>query len=78
MRFITTTDAGDLELAIGHLQRAIELDPELADPYVWLSYDYSRLGIGWFRILAHLGKACAFYALPCGPKRPRGWKRLAP
>ena len=43
MRFITTTDHRELELAIGHLQRANELDPELADPYVWLSYDYSRL-----------------------------------
>ena len=42
MRFIGTTDRKDLEIAIQNLQRAVELDPELGDPYGWLTYSYSR------------------------------------
>ncbi|MFQ5744300.1 MAG: tetratricopeptide repeat protein [Acidobacteriota bacterium] len=42
MRFITTTDPGDLEKAVSNLQRAISLDPELGDPHTWLAYGYAR------------------------------------
>jgi tetratricopeptide (TPR) repeat protein len=44
MRFIGTTDRGDLEKAIESLQKAVELDPELGDPYGWLTYAYARDG----------------------------------
>lgn len=44
MRFIATTDRNDLERAIENLRRATELDDELADPHLWLAYDYARLG----------------------------------
>jgi tetratricopeptide (TPR) repeat protein len=44
MRFIHRTDPDDLTHALGHLERARELDPELADPYPWLSYAYMRQG----------------------------------
>ncbi len=42
MRFISTTDVADLEAAIAHLTRALELDPDLGDPYLWLTYAYAR------------------------------------
>jgi len=42
MRFIHRNDPGDLVQARGHLERARELDPELADPYPWLCYVYMR------------------------------------
>ena len=35
---------GDLEKAIESLQKAVELDPELGDPYGWLTYAYARDG----------------------------------
>ncbi|MDX1578590.1 MAG: protein kinase, partial [Gemmatimonadota bacterium] len=44
MRFIRSTDREDLDRAIENLQRATELDQELADPHLWLAYDYARLG----------------------------------
>jgi serine/threonine protein kinase/Flp pilus assembly protein TadD len=44
MRFIHRNDPGDLVDARGHLERARELDPELADPYPWLCYVYMRGG----------------------------------
>jgi serine/threonine-protein kinase len=44
MRFIHRNDPGDLIHARGHLERARELDPELADPYPWLCYVYMREG----------------------------------
>jgi len=43
-RFISETDDRDLEDAIRYLNRAIELDPALSDPYAWLTYVYSRKG----------------------------------
>ncbi len=43
MRYIATTDPRDLEDGLGHLRRAVELDPELAEPYVWMAYGYARL-----------------------------------
>ncbi len=42
MRYIGSTDPADLDAAIENLNRAIELDPELADPYQFLSYSYMR------------------------------------
>jgi tetratricopeptide (TPR) repeat protein len=42
LRFIATTDTEDLQIAISHLRRAIELDPELADRYCWLCYRLLR------------------------------------
>jgi tetratricopeptide (TPR) repeat protein len=44
MRYIHRTDADDLTRAVGHLERARELDPELAEPYPYLCYAYSRQG----------------------------------
>jgi tetratricopeptide (TPR) repeat protein len=43
MRYISTTDRADLEAAIAHLMRATALDPELADPHLWLTYSLARL-----------------------------------
>lgn len=42
MKFIASSDQEDLEIAIKYLQKAIELDPDLIDPYLWLSYGYTR------------------------------------
>jgi serine/threonine protein kinase/tetratricopeptide (TPR) repeat protein len=42
LSYIATTDSAELEAAIQHLTRAIELDPELGDPYPWLTYAYAR------------------------------------
>jgi len=42
MKFIATSNQEDLEAAIGYLQKAIDLDPGLTDPYLWLAYGYSR------------------------------------
>jgi tetratricopeptide (TPR) repeat protein len=44
MRFIGTSDRADLEAAVGHLERARELDRELGDTEVWSAYAYARLG----------------------------------
>jgi len=44
MRFIVTTNPEELRVAETHLERAIELDPELSEPYVWLAYALSRMG----------------------------------
>jgi serine/threonine-protein kinase len=44
MRFIATTDRADLEAAVGHLERARELDAELGDTEIWSAYAYARLG----------------------------------
>jgi tetratricopeptide (TPR) repeat protein len=44
MRFIATSERAELEAAVGHLERARELDPELGDTEVWSAYAYSRLG----------------------------------
>ena len=43
-RFIAHTDQTALETGIRHLKRAIDLDPELAEPYYWLTYAYGRTG----------------------------------
>ena len=42
LRTISRRDAGDLDKALFHLQRALELDPELAEPYPWLCYVHMR------------------------------------
>lgn len=42
MRFTFTTDERELDLAAGFARRAIELDPLLADPHVWLAYAHLR------------------------------------
>jgi tetratricopeptide (TPR) repeat protein len=44
MRYIHRTDPNDLTQAQAHLERARELDPELAEPYPWLCYVYVRQG----------------------------------
>ncbi len=44
MRFIHRTDPEDLSTARGHLERALELDRELGEPYAWLSYVLMRQG----------------------------------
>ena len=43
MRYIATTDPRDLDEGVEHLSRAVELDAELSEPYVWLTYSYARL-----------------------------------
>jgi eukaryotic-like serine/threonine-protein kinase len=43
-RYIVRTRREDLLAAVRLLERALELDPELAEPYEWLTYAYSRLG----------------------------------
>jgi serine/threonine protein kinase/Tfp pilus assembly protein PilF len=44
MRYIATTNRSDLDVGTVYLQRAAELDPELADPHVWLTYGLARQG----------------------------------
>jgi serine/threonine protein kinase/tetratricopeptide (TPR) repeat protein len=44
MRYIATTNRSDLDVGIVYLQRAAALDPELADPHLWLTYGLARLG----------------------------------
>src|SRR5439155_2033243 len=41
-RYIARTRKEDLRLAITHLERALELDPDLFEPYGWLAYAYTR------------------------------------
>src|SRR2546426_918962 len=41
-RYIARTQKEDLSLAITHLERALELDPDLVEPYGWLAYAYTR------------------------------------
>ena len=43
-RYIVRTRREDLLEAVKLLERALELDPELAEPYEWLTYAYTRLG----------------------------------
>ncbi|HEX9054988.1 MAG TPA: tetratricopeptide repeat protein, partial [Gemmatimonadales bacterium] len=42
-RYITGTRREDLDAAVTHLERAIELDPDLGEARMWLCYAYSRL-----------------------------------
>ena len=44
MRYVHRTDSNDLVQARINLERALELDPDLAEPYPWLCYVYSRQG----------------------------------
>lgn len=44
MRYIHRTDPDDLNRAVSYLERALELDPELGEPYPWLCYAYMRQG----------------------------------
>ena len=44
MRYIHRTDPADLDCSARYLERAIELDPELGEPYPWLTYAYMRQG----------------------------------
>src|SRR5207237_2268741 len=44
MRYIHRTDPADLDHSARYSERAIELDPELGEPYPWLSYVYMRQG----------------------------------
>ena len=43
MRYIATTDPRDLDEALEHLNRAVESDPELGEPHIWMAYSYARL-----------------------------------
>jgi len=42
-RFIAQTRREDLDAAVRHLERAVALDPDLAEPHQWLTYAYCRL-----------------------------------
>ncbi|HZI89567.1 MAG TPA: protein kinase [Candidatus Polarisedimenticolia bacterium] len=42
LRFTFTTDEAELDLGAGFARRAIELDPQLSDPHVWLAYALLR------------------------------------
>src|SRR5262249_37612998 len=44
LTFIQTSHPDDLQRARQHLERALELDPELGEPYPWLCNIYSRMG----------------------------------
>jgi DNA-binding winged helix-turn-helix (wHTH) protein/Flp pilus assembly protein TadD len=44
LRNINRRDPADLEKAQQHLERALTLDRELAEPYPWLCYVYNRQG----------------------------------
>lgn len=44
MRFIHRTDPADLDSAARYCERSLELDPELGEPYHWLTYAYVRQG----------------------------------
>jgi len=44
MRYVATTNRSDLDVGIVYLERAAALDPELADPHLWLTYGLARLG----------------------------------
>lgn len=41
-RFIAQTNPKDLEQGISNLNKALTLDSDLAEPYLWLSYAYMR------------------------------------
>ncbi len=42
MRFTFRTDPAELDSAMGYARRAIELDPRLGEPHVWLCYALAR------------------------------------
>jgi TolB-like protein len=44
MRYIHRTDPADLDRSARYSERALELDPELGEPYPWLTYAYMRQG----------------------------------
>jgi eukaryotic-like serine/threonine-protein kinase len=44
MRYIHSTDPDDLTRGIAYAERALQLDPELGEPYPYLCYAYSRQG----------------------------------
>ncbi|NUM76981.1 protein kinase [candidate division KSB1 bacterium] len=41
-KFIAQTDSRDLDIGISYLQKALQLDPDLGEPYPWLCYAYMR------------------------------------
>jgi len=41
-RYIAQTDPADLDAGEAYAKKAVELDDELAEPYMWLMYAYSR------------------------------------
>ncbi|HEX9975093.1 MAG TPA: protein kinase [bacterium] len=41
-RFIAQTNPLDLEQGIANLNKALEIDPDLVEPYLWLAYAYGR------------------------------------
>jgi tetratricopeptide (TPR) repeat protein len=42
-RYITGTRREDLDAAVAHLERALEMDPDLGEASMWLCYAYTRL-----------------------------------
>jgi DNA-binding SARP family transcriptional activator/TolB-like protein len=41
-RYIARAHRADLDIALSHLQRALDLDPDLVEPHAWLAYAYGR------------------------------------
>jgi tetratricopeptide (TPR) repeat protein len=44
LRFVLTSNTEALQNSVKYLERAIELDSELGEPYPFLCYDYCRMG----------------------------------
>jgi tetratricopeptide (TPR) repeat protein len=44
MGYVATGDPADLDAAVAHLARAVELDPRLGEPHAWLCYCRARQG----------------------------------
>ncbi len=87
-KFIAYTDARDLDIGISHLQKAQELDPDLHEPYDWLTYAYARrhefeksIQIGKHAVTldpengnAHYFLGASYVGLACVQKVPKYFK----
>lgn len=87
-KFIAHTDPRDLAIGISHLQKAQELDPDLHEPYDWLTYAYARkhefeksIEVGKHAVKldpengnAHYFLGTSYTALACLEKNPEYFK----